>query len=114
MPTVFVVNEPLRKNSDTGEYEKFLPIERAADHGEVARLTPDGTPPGNVEPWLRMIDEGLKGWKDGDLIVLVGDQSLLAYASSIVGAYIKPGEALRVLKWSRHKAAYEPLVLREQ
>lgn len=121
MPKVFLINEPLRKDDATGELIRFLPIERAADHGEIIRLTPDGSPPGNLAPWLRMIDKGLEAWEDGDFVVLVGDQSLLAYASSVIGAHIADRLAdttdggicgtLRALKWSRHKNAYEPVAL---
>lgn len=120
MPRVFLINEPLRKDDATGELIRFLPIERAADHGEIVRLTPDGSPPGNLAPWLRMIDDGLRAWEDGDYIVLVGDQGLLAYASSVIGAHIADrlaatdgeiGGTLRALKWSRHKSAYEPVSL---
>jgi hypothetical protein len=119
MPRVFVVNEPLRKDETTGALARFLPVERAAEHGELVRLTPDGSPPGNLTPWLRTIYEGLERWEDGDFLVLVGDQALLAYASSVVGAKIAAatgpdGEdrpTFRVLKWSRHKNGYDPLSL---
>lgn len=119
-PKVFLVNEPLRKNDTNGDYEKFLPIEKAGDHGDVVRLTPDGSPPGNPASWLRMIDEGLANWKDGDFVVLVGDQGLLAYASAAIGARIEfltaksKGEdqpVFRALKWSRHNSRYDPLSL---
>ena len=121
MNRVFIVNEPLRKNDVTGELEKFLPLESAAKFGEVVKLTPDGSPPGNIAPWLKMINDGLEGWQDGDYLVLVGDQALLAYAASIVGGTLEElwaaarDEAsvpkFRVLKWERRQYSYSPLTL---
>ena len=121
-PRVFVVNEPLRKDDASGALERFLPIERAAEHGEIVKLTPDGSPPGNIATWLRMIDDGLAAWEDGDFLVLVGDQGLLAYAAAVVGHkiarldqpgnfFVGPEPVLRALKWSRHKSAYDAVNL---
>lgn len=122
MSKVFIVNEPLKKNDATGEYECFLPMESAANFGEVIELTPKGNPGSNPAVWMGAIREGLQAWEDGDFIVLVGDQALLAYATSVVGEYIgeedvcKDGRSvptLRFLKWERRQGCYVPLTLRE-
>lgn len=121
MTKVFIVNEPLRRDDATGEYVRFLPMESAADFGRVIKLTPDGNPGSNAREWMNKIRAGLeKDWEDGDFIVLVGDQAMLAYAASVVGEYIAERDAnglsmptLRFLKWERRKGAYVPLVLRE-
>lgn len=121
-PKVFVVNEPLRRN-EANELERFLPMETAADFGDVVKLTPDGSPGANPESWMTPIREKLElEWEDGDFLVLVGDQALLAYAASVVGEMIAIAEAdnpakapptLRFLKWERRQSAYVPLILRE-
>lgn len=126
-PKVFVVNEPLRKDEATGEYVRFLPMESAAAFGEVVELTPKGSPPANLAPWMKMIRDGLADWRDGDFLVLVGDQALLAYAGSVIGEIIidairedeeevgrcERPPVLRLLKWERRLRAYAPLTLRE-
>lgn len=122
MPRVFVVNEPLKKNDSTGEYERFLPMDSAANFGEVVELTPKGNPGANPAVWMGAIREGLQSWEDGDFIVLVGDQAMLAYAASVVGEYIGEEDlrtdgqsvpTLRFLKWERRQGGYAPLTLRE-
>lgn len=112
MTRVFIANEPLRKNDETGAYERFLPMESAANFGEVVKLTPDGSPPGNVAPWLKMIREGVEAsWADGDFLVLVGDPVLLAYAAYAIADATAEGGTLRVLKWERRQHSYSPLTL---
>lgn len=104
----------------TNELERWLPLESAADFGQVVKLTPDGSPPANLAPWIEAIDRGLDAWQDGDYLVLVGDQALLAYAASVIGEEINasvgdlgnPAPVLRLLKWSRHKGGYEPIAMR--
>lgn len=120
MPRVFIVNEPLKKNDQTGEYEQFLPMDSAANFGEVIELTPKGNPGSNPATWMGAIREGLQSWEDGDFIVLVGDQAMLAYAASVVGEYIEYRDAegltaptLRFLKWERRQGGYVPMTLRE-
>lgn len=115
---VFVVNEPLRRNPETGAYEPFLPLDSAADYGEVVELTAKGNPGSNLAGAMRAIRAGLDRWRDGDYVVLVGDQALLAYAASVIGEKIAaaPGAAkpqLRLLKWERREERYVPLTMRE-
>jgi hypothetical protein len=112
--TVFIVNVPLRKDDVTGEYTEFLPMESAHSFGRVVELTPKGTPRGSIAEALRSIRDGLECWRDGDFIVLVGDQALLAYAAAIVGAKLaKTRGSLRFLKWDRGLRTYAPLFMRE-
>ncbi len=112
--TVFIINEPLRKDEATGEYVPFLPMESAHSFGRVVELTPKGNPRGSIADALRSIRDGLDGWRDGDFIVLVGDQALLAYAAAIVGAKLaKTRGSLRFLKWDRGLRTYTPLFMRE-
>lgn len=115
MTTVFIVNEPLKKNDATGEYERFLPLDSAIDFGDVViKLTADGSPGSNLAGAMHVIRDGLKSWQDGDFIVLVGDQALLAYAASVVGAKIAGNRGtLRFLKWERRQGRYVPLPMRE-
>ena len=114
MPKIFIINEPLRKNDETGEYERFLPMESAHDFGEVVKLTADGNPGSNLQGAMRCIREGLESWRDGDFIVLVGDQALLAYAASVVGKKLARSKgSLRFLRWERRQSSYAPLFMRE-
>jgi len=108
-PRVFIINEPLKKDLETGELEPFLPMESAANFGDVVKVTPDGSPPGNLKPYLAMLREKLADFREEDYLVLVGDQALLVAAAAIVGTS-ETGK-LRVLKWERRLNAYAPLVL---
>lgn len=117
---VFIVNEPLKKDDATGEYVRFLPVDSASNFGTVVELTPKGNAGGNPAVWMKAIREGLEAWEDGDYIVLMGDQAMLAYATSVVGEWIGECDVLgnkvptlRFLKWERRQGAYTPLALRE-
>lgn len=112
MPKVFVVNEPLRRNHESGELERFLPIHLAAQFGDVVKLTPDGAPPANLASVLKNMVEDLKGFREAeDYLVCVGNQPLLIAAAAMVGANIKGGR-LRVLQWDARDGAYAPITLR--
>ena len=113
MTKVFLVNKPLKKDPATGEYAPFLPMGSARSFGEVIELTPKGSPGSNISASMEAIRKGLESWRDGDFLVLVGDQALLAYAASVVGEKLRSGEALRLLKWERRLEAYAPLTLRD-
>lgn len=122
-PKVFIVNEPLKRDEASGELVRFLPMETAANFGDVVELTPKGSPGGNPAVWMKLIRDGLeKDWEDGDFLVLVGDQALLAYAASVIGEYIgteyertdgRITPTIRFLKWERRLESYSPLILRE-
>lgn len=89
-------------------------MESAARFGEVIELTPKGSPPANLGPLLESIATQISdNWKDGDFLVLVGDQALLSYAAMIIGGNIAldGGGTMRVLKWERRQNSYSPLTL---
>jgi len=113
MPRVFVPNEPLRKNANTGEWERYLPLDSLVKYGEVVELTPKGRAR-SFDESCAAIRKGLKElWRDGDYLVLVGDYALVAFAGFALGEYAEDGEKLRFLKWDRRKESYASLIVRD-
>lgn len=113
MPRVFIVNEPLRKNTETGAYERYLPLDSLSSYGEIVELTAKGRMHGFNEA-CSAVRKGLKNlWRDGDYLVLVGDYALVAFAGFVLGEYTENGEKLRFLKWDRRKESYVPLIVRD-
>lgn len=110
VPTVFLINEPLKRNHE-GELERWLPLGSLLNFGEVVRVLPDGSPPASLDGYLAILREKLAGWRDGDMIALVGDQTLLAAAAIIVGGITGGRGKVKVLKWERRQESYAPVVL---
>lgn len=110
VPTVWLVNEPLKRNFD-GDLERWLPLGTLAAFGDVVRCLPDGSPPASLDGYLAILREKLDGWRDGDMLVCVGDQTLLVAAAMMIGAKTGGRGRMRVLKWERRQNSYAPVVL---
>lgn len=63
VPTVWLVNEPLKRNFD-GDLERWLPLGTLAAFGDVVRCLPDGSPPASLDGYLAILREKLDGWRD--------------------------------------------------
>lgn len=109
-PKVFVVNEPMRRNPVTREFERWLPMATAGNFGEVVELLPPGSPPANLAGYVALLERGLESFREGDYLVCVGDQPLLVVAAALIGARLG-GAKFKVLKWERRSEAYAPLSL---
>lgn len=109
-PIVWLINEPL-KRLDGGELERWLPLGSLITFGEVVRVLPDGSPPASLDGYVAILREKLAPWRDGDMIALVGDLTLLTAAAIVVGGITGGRGKVKVLKWERRLESYAPVIL---
>jgi hypothetical protein len=104
MPTVYVVQEPLRRDSSTGDLVRYIDLTPAREYGDIETLLPPGRLMLSPEPTVERLRDGLIHFTDDDFLLPVGDQVAIA-AASAVAANINGGR-FKVLKWDRQARAY--------
>lgn len=105
MPRVYVVNEPLRKDPDTGTFGRSLNLSPAREHGELTFLLPAGRIANDVRAVVRSLRDGLKDFTPKDFLLLVGDLRAIAWASAIA-ADIADGK-INILQWDSRRSRYD-------
>ena len=108
MPTnrVFVVNEPLRRDPDTGEWEPALNLDPAREFGELTRLLPAGRVPDDLQVTVDALDRALVDYTAADYLLPVGHP--LAIGCAIALAAQRTGGPVRFLVWHAGRRAYTP------
>lgn len=104
-PRVFIVNEPLKFDTEADEHVRFIDLEPASEHGDLVFLLPPGRQPADPEASLPRLRAGLADFSEDDFLMTVGDNVLVLCAAVIAAA--RTGGRLKVLKWvkarSRHR-----------
>lgn len=105
MPNVFVVQIPHRLNRATGSLEPMVDLSDAERFGKLHYLVGPNAKP--FDPSVAaQIDRGLKAFKPGDFLLLVGHPILMgiatAYAADATGT-------VNFLSWSPRTQRYTPV-----
>ena len=113
-PRVFVVNEPLRRDRETGEYAgRVMNFAPAAEFGDVVHLLPAGPPGLDPEGVLRTIAARLDAAAptERDYLLPVGNQSAIVLAVAEFSRRL--GGRFRWLHWNgRHGGrSYTPMLV---
>lgn len=110
MNKVYVVQEPLRKNRDTGTLEPFIDFTPASAYGEIELLLDRSAPLAlTPAPMIHQLKKRLAEFSDEDYLVLVGDTAVIAAAvmvASVVHGKNKTIGVVNVLKWNRQTRQY--------
>jgi hypothetical protein len=107
--TVYVIQDPLMRDRDTGRLVRKMDFAPAEMFGRVEFLLADQAKPWDPDVVCELQDK-LQDFRKGDwLLVGVGDPCLMAAASAIV-ADVTDGH-LPLLKWSGKENAYKPVVI---
>ncbi len=101
---VFIVQEPLRRNSKNGELERLMDLSPAAVYGDLKTLIKSGKIPFQGDPLIYNLRRGLKDFSDDDFILPVGSPAAIAFAGAIA-AEANRGQ-LNVLVWDREARSY--------
>jgi len=105
-PVVYVVNKPLKQDFD-GSYRSMMDISPAAEYGRLEYVLPDGELQGtSSEEIVRELHDGLRGMREIDHIVPVGDPRAIAWAGAVASKIL--GGALPLLHWVRNMRRYQP------
>ncbi len=108
-PRIFIVNEPLKKNPETGELERMVNLRPAMDHGVLIFLLPPGPLPEDPRSTLTALKAGLLDFTADDFLLLIGDPCAMAWAAAI--AADKTDGHLKLLRWQRDQRRYDPVVV---
>lgn len=103
-PRVFVPQEPCRYDAATKLWVPTINLAPAQKHGEVIIMLPPQVSRLTTAPLIQVMKERMVDYAMHDLIVAVGDPSLIAAAACIAAR--RTGGVLRMLKWDRHASDY--------
>jgi len=101
---VFVVNQPMKMDRETGMTVPFLDLSPAEQFGRLIFLLPDGELQGTPEEVIQELKDGLKTFTKDDYLLLAGDPRAIAWAS-VIAADRVDGD-LPMLHWFRSARCY--------
>lgn len=104
MPQVFVVQEVLKKDSETGVLKPVHDLSIAEKYGELVFVLPGGSLPIVPDPIIQSVNQKLKDYTDEDYILPVGDPIGIGLVTAIV-ARNNYGK-VNLLKWNRNIEDY--------
>jgi hypothetical protein len=106
MPTVFIPNLPTRYDHEMQVRVPTVDITMATHHGSPRILVPQEVNLSILEPAFAIIDERMREFKKGDLVLAVGDPVLIAYAVNIA---LRETGNCDVLRWNRNVKSYQSI-----
>jgi len=104
MPTVFVVQEPLKRNRVSGDLEKVFDTTPALIYGKLETLFTNNSRVLAPHPTVLVAKKKLKDFSDEDFILAIGDPVAISIACCIA-AEMNRGK-YKVLKWARDVEQY--------
>lgn len=102
--TVYVVQQPVRKDLKSGQLVPSMDLTPALEYGELVSLLAPGQVALLPAQMLGALRHGLKDFTDDDYLLPVGDPVAIA-AASIVAAEFNRGR-VKVLRWDGRARAY--------
>ena len=102
--TVYVVQEPTRRDKETGVMERMMDLSPAAEFGQIENLLPSLRLPLDPLSWIPRLRAKLYRFTDDDYLLPVGDLTAIAAASAMAAHYNRG--RLRILKWDRQSRRY--------
>lgn len=106
-PRVFVVNEPLKRDLETGAWNRTMDLTPAERHGELVFLLPPGNGPRDPRPIIDTLHNVLETFTEHDFLLPVGHPLYIAWAAAI--AADKTNGTLRMLVWEKTSQSYRPV-----
>lgn len=103
-PLVYLTNETLRRNRQTGDMERVMDIKSAYSFGDVVFLLPPGPLPADFGASIDALAEGLEGFTRNDYLIAAGDMVAFGAASAL--AAHATGGRVNFLHWVRDAHRY--------
>jgi hypothetical protein len=104
MPKVYVPQIPSRMDAGSGVWVPTVNISPAKKFGKIVELLPPEANRLHVVPLLTVLREKMKHYTGDDMIIAVGDPSIIAFTACIAAR--ATGGKLRLLKWDRQTSDY--------
>lgn len=97
MPRVYVINEPLRRNHDTGELERTIDLSPATAFGELSFLLHSGQLPQDPSPTVEVLRRKLADYTANDFLLPVGHPAMIGWATALAAR--ASGGEVKMLCW---------------
>lgn len=102
-PTVWVPQQPSKFDAENNVWVPTVNLHPASVYGHVEVLLPPGVSPIALVPIKQALKEKLADSQPDDLLVAVGDPSIIAVCAVLLSR--KHGK-LNMLKWDRNNQSY--------
>lgn len=109
MSTVYIVNETLRRDPDTGKMDRAMDLTPAKAFGELVHILPPGSLPNNIEYVIETIHKSLRNITSDDFLLLVGNPIAIGIACAV--ASDKTDGKFGMLRWNPKVREYEPVMV---
>jgi|HubBroStandDraft_4_1064222.scaffolds.fasta_scaffold00019_94 hypothetical protein len=107
MPIVYVVNEPVKRDPETGQMKRIYDLIPAEGFGSLVYLLPPGDVPGDSKRIIDMLWDGLARFKPTDYLLPIGHPLYIAWAATVAAQ--KAGGTLTMLLWDNKYRCYRPV-----
>lgn len=107
MSTVYVVQDHRRYDKDSGQYVPAFDLSPAEEFGQLRYLLSPTAAPWAPESILRDLWAGLKEYRPGDYLLMVGNPVLCGLATA-VAADVADGHVC-FLQWNGRERRYTPV-----
>jgi len=104
MPNVYVPQVPGRLDAKSGVWVPTVNISPAKKFGRIIEMLPMEANRLHVAPLLTVLREKMKEYSSDDMIIAVGDPSIIAFTACL--AVRATGGTLKLLKWDRQTSDY--------
>jgi hypothetical protein len=106
-PTVFIPQEPRRRDAETGEWRPLHDLTPALKFGIIEILMSHGPVMLDTQALVSNLKEKMKGFTAEDYILCLGDPS--AIAVTVMVASKMTGGKVKLLKYDRIEKAYNSI-----
>lgn len=104
MPNVYVPQIPSRYDKGSGMWVPTVNISPAKKFGKIVELLAPEANRLHVAPLVTVLREKMKNFTSDDMIIAVGDPSIIAITACIASKL--NGGNLKLLKWDRQTTDY--------
>ena len=101
---VFVVQEPLRRNRVTGEFESKFDLTPAVSYGDIKVILPPGGKMISTAPMSAKLKHALRNFGDADYIIPTGDPCAIMAAGAYAAKFNR--DRFKVLSWDGRARQY--------
>lgn len=104
MSTVYVPQEPLKRDHHTGEMRPFMDLSDAARFGDLEILLPGGASMFQAQPMVQAMKRRMQQFSEEDYVLCVGDPTAIGIAVAMAAKYNRG--RVKILKWDRKLRSY--------
>lgn len=104
MPKCYIVQEPMRRDSVSGQMVPVMDFRKVLEYGDPEVCLPTGKVALSPAPTVYQLRDKLRNFSDDDYLVAVGDPSAIAIAA-VIACENNLGR-MKLLKWDKDMRRY--------